>query len=115
MALFVRAQFEVPAEKEQAFEKIAADLRDVARQEPGVLGYEWYSGQEPGVYLALEHFADSAAMVTHAELAHDLLNQLAHNSRMVSMELHGVVDVTLRAAVERMPRTLTIFEPALDA
>ncbi|MCI2421441.1 hypothetical protein MOQ72_28805 [Saccharopolyspora sp. K220] len=51
-------------------------------------------------------------MLTHARLAEDLLRQLAEYSEMVFMELHGKITPELRAAVERMPNSLTIFDAA---
>jgi quinol monooxygenase YgiN len=103
MTVFVRARFEVPPHRTEDFHRTAAALRELAHSEPGVLSYEWHTAGEPGVYLAVEHFADSAAMLTHAELAARLLAELAESSQMAFLELYGEVTPQLRSRVERMP------------
>ncbi|CAL9648071.1 antibiotic biosynthesis monooxygenase family protein [Streptomyces sp. enrichment culture] len=112
MAVFVRAGFSVAPDQRQQFELVAAELRSVAHTERGVIGYEWHAGDEPNGYLVIEHFADSSAMITHAEIAAGLLEQLAAVSRMTFMELYGEVSSELRAKVASMPQSLRIYAPA---
>jgi quinol monooxygenase YgiN len=109
MTIFVRARFDVQPHQKPTFQQVATALRELAHGEPGVLSYEWHAGTEPGIYLAVEHFADSTAMMVHAELAKNLLNKLAESSQMVFMELYGEVSPQLRSMVEPMSESLTVF------
>jgi quinol monooxygenase YgiN len=112
MTIQVRVRFDAQPHQRAAFEQAAVSVRKLAGEEPGVLSYEWFSASESGSYVALEEFADPAAMVTHIKIADALLTAMNENSKMAYLELYGDVDAELREAVKRLPGPVAIYPSA---
>jgi quinol monooxygenase YgiN len=103
MSIFVRARFEVLDRRQAEFEEIALALRARAAEEPGTLTYRWFNG-EPGSYLVLEEYADTAAALVHNERSADLLARAEHCAEMVFAELYGQLGPELLAWVSAHPQ-----------
>ena len=58
--------FTVPAEKEDAYQKMLAETLDITKGEEGTLLYEVFK-DENGVYCQHERYADEAACLTHVQ------------------------------------------------
>lgn len=113
MSIFVRARFEVRDPQESEFVEIAASLRAAAAREPGTLSYRWFSAPDPGTYVALEQYVDSAAFMAHSEGSGELLGRLSATSEMTALELYGDVDEGLRTWAGTVPQAVVHPDAAL--
>ncbi len=74
------------------FETASRAIRDsVARNEPGITGYDWYFDEERRRCHVLEVYSSSQAFIQHVkgEAAIDLLPALDAHAKMLRVEVHG--------------------------
>ncbi|MGW7518208.1 putative quinol monooxygenase [Streptomyces sp. NPDC054796] len=104
MSIFVRARFDVRDGRQAEFERIALALRDAAAAEPGTVNYRWFSMPDPGCYLVLEEYTDSAAAVMHNEHQAELLARVGETAEMIFAEIYGPVGPEVREWARTRPQ-----------
>jgi quinol monooxygenase YgiN len=97
MTITVRAEVRVLPGKRDEFVNVAMDLADAASDEFGTLRYDWYSSDDPTVFVVIEEYTDSAAAVAHNQHCEALLRSVAELAEISSAHLHG----SLGPALER--------------
>ena len=103
MSIFVRAQFDVRAQRRAEFERLALALSEQAEHEPGTLTYRFFS-TGAGSYLVLEEYADTAAALAHNERAAPLLERVGQCAEMVRAELYGPIGPELHEWTRSRPQ-----------
>jgi quinol monooxygenase YgiN len=109
MSIIVRARFDARAGRQAEFEEIAFALRARAADEPGTLGYRWFSAGE-GSYLVIEEYVDGAAALSHQERVADLLARVPECAEMAFAELYGPIGPELAPWVRAIPGVATYPE-----
>lgn len=109
MSIFVRARFDVRAQRQTDFEEIALALREQAKEEPGTRTYRWFSSGD-GSYLVIEEYTDAKAALAHNERAAELLARVGQCAEMVYAELYGPIGPELGDWVRSHPGVTTFAD-----
>jgi quinol monooxygenase YgiN len=89
MTIIVRAELRVLPGSREAFVDAATALAEAASGEPGTLRYEWYSSEDPAMFVVIEEYADPGAALAHNQRCAALLQRVAELAEMTSAHLHG--------------------------
>ncbi|WP_037570628.1 putative quinol monooxygenase [Phaeacidiphilus oryzae] len=109
MSIFVRARFEVGAERRREFEELVRALRKQAADEPGTSTFRFFSAG-PGSYLVLEEYTDPQAAAAHNERAAALLAGVTRCAELLGIELYGDIGPELGEWARTQPRATTYPE-----
>jgi quinol monooxygenase YgiN len=92
--IFITAKFQVKPEYADTWPEITADFTQACRDEPGCLWFDWSrSVADPGEYVLVEAFRDSAAGGAHVQSEHfkkaqqTLPPHLVRTPRIVNFEV----------------------------
>jgi quinol monooxygenase YgiN len=104
MAFYVRARFAVREGQAPEFGRVVRALTEAAAQEPGTQSFLWFSGQEPGSYVAIKRYADPTSFRRHCESSSALRSRLTASAELIQLEIYGDIDEELGAWVETQPQ-----------
>lgn len=73
------------------FETIARQMRDVTREEPGALAYDWFMDADRQRCRLLEAYVDDAAMMAHlrGEAVQTFVPRMLECSSITNFEVYG--------------------------
>ncbi|MFI0259748.1 hypothetical protein ACH4OW_12035 [Streptomyces sp. NPDC017056] len=89
MSIFVRARFDVSDRRQDGTERSATALHEATGPDPGSPACRWFTLPEPGAYLVLEEYADTAAGGVPQEQSAGLLTSLGRYADMAFTEMYG--------------------------
>jgi len=102
MTITVRAELRVLPGKREEFVIVATALADAASDEAGTLRYDWYSSDDPAVFVVIEEYTDPDAAQAHNQHCEPLLRGIAELAEMTAAQLHGSLGPQVEAwAAER--------------
>jgi quinol monooxygenase YgiN len=99
MTIIVRAELQLLPGKRDEFIKVAAALAGASSAEVGTLRYDWYSCDDPTVFVVIEEYADSSAALAHNQHCEELLRSVAEVAELTSAHVHGRLGPDLEAWV----------------
>ena len=71
------------------FKRVAAHALDIARNEPGVLQYDWFFDDTDTVCVVRETYQDSEALLAHIANMGEALNTLSELGGGCELEMFG--------------------------
>ncbi|MGH3776331.1 MAG: putative quinol monooxygenase [Pseudonocardiaceae bacterium] len=89
MTITVRAEVRVLPGKREAFIDVAMALAEATSDEVGTLRYDWYSCEDPTVFVVIEEYTNADAAMAHNQHCEAFLRGLAELADMTSAHLHG--------------------------
>jgi quinol monooxygenase YgiN len=99
MTIIVRAELQLRPGKRAEFIKAAAALGAASSAEVGTLRYDWYSSDDPTVFVVIEEYADSDAAMAQNQHCKELLRSIAEHAELTSVHVHGRLGSDLAAWV----------------
>lgn len=99
MTVTVRAELRVIPDKREEFVDVAMALAEAASDEVGTLRYDWYSCEDPTVFVVIEEYTDPDAALAHNQRCEAFLRSLAELAEMTSAHLHGCLGPELEGWV----------------
>jgi quinol monooxygenase YgiN len=103
MTIIVRAELQLLPGKHDEFIKLATALAAASSAEVGTLRYDWYSSDDPTLFVVIEEYADSEAAITHNRHCDELLRSIAEVGELTSVHVHGRLGPDLEAWVAASP------------
>jgi quinol monooxygenase YgiN len=103
MTILVRAELQLLPGKREEFINVAAALAAASSAEVGTLRYEWFSCEDPTVFVVIEEYADSGAALAHNQHCEELLRSIAEVAELTSVHVHGRLGPDLDAWVAESP------------
>jgi quinol monooxygenase YgiN len=103
MTLIVRAELQLLPGNREEFIKAAAALAAASSAEVGTLRYDWYSSEDPTIFVVIEEYADSEAALAHNQHCHELLVSIGELAELTSVHVHGRLGRDLEAWVAENP------------
>jgi quinol monooxygenase YgiN len=103
MTIIVRAELQLLPGKREEFIKGAAALAAASSAEVGTLRYEWFSCDDPTVFVVIEEYADSDAALAHNQHCEELLRSMTEVVELTSVHVHGRLGPDLEAWVAENP------------
>jgi quinol monooxygenase YgiN len=103
MSLTVRAELRVDPDTREEFLKVVQLLVNAAAHEDGTLRYDWYSSEDPALFVVIEEYASPEAAIAHNEHCEPLLTRVAGLAEMASVHLHGQLGAALEAWAAEHP------------
>ncbi len=73
----------------EAFRRLVATAVAGAAEEPGTLGYDWFSDQEESAFFARERYASSDALLAHAQASAETVGRLAELAGGLKVQIFG--------------------------
>jgi quinol monooxygenase YgiN len=75
----------------ERFKSIAHSMTAVSVEEPGTLGYEWFSSPDEKNYRIVETYADSSAIEAHfmGAAVQQWVPQIAEHCKVTAFEIYG--------------------------
>jgi quinol monooxygenase YgiN len=71
------------------FKKVAAEVLDITKDEPGVLQYDWFFSADETVCVVRETYRDADALLAHASTVGEELGRLADIGGGCELEVFG--------------------------
>lgn len=68
---------------------MARAVAEATADEAATLRYDWYSSEDPTVFVVIEEYTDSDAAMAHNENCEEFLHRIAELAEMTSAHLHG--------------------------
>ncbi|GAA4707274.1 hypothetical protein GCM10023215_55160 [Pseudonocardia yuanmonensis] len=103
MTIIVRGELRALAGRREEFTALAVALAEVARDEPGTLRYEWYTGDGPDDLVVIEEYTDPEAALAHNRQCAELLQRVPALAEVISVHLHGTLGPELQAWIADVP------------
>jgi quinol monooxygenase YgiN len=103
MTIIVRAELQLLPGKREEFTAAAAALAAAGSAEVGTLRYDWYSSDDPRIFVVIEEYADSEAALAHNQHCEELLRSIAELAELTSVHVHGRLGPDLEAWVAENP------------
>jgi quinol monooxygenase YgiN len=95
MSITVRAELCVAPDRREEFLEEATAVADATAGEAGTLRYDWYSSEDPNVFVVIEEYADPDAAISHNQNCAAFLRRIAELAEMTSAHLYGRLGPTL--------------------
>lgn len=73
----------------EAFKALVATAVAGAAEEPGTLGYDWFSDQDESAFFVRERYASSDALLAHAQASAETVGRLAELAGGLKVEIFG--------------------------
>jgi quinol monooxygenase YgiN len=73
----------------EAFKRLVATAVAGAAEEPGTLGYDWFSNQDESAFFVRERYASSEALLAHAQASAETVGRLAGLGGGLKVEIFG--------------------------
>jgi quinol monooxygenase YgiN len=89
MTITVRAELRVNPGARDEFVNVARAVAEAAADEAATLRYDWYSSEDPTVFVVIEEYTDPDAAMAHNENCEEFLHRIAELAEMTSAHLHG--------------------------
>jgi quinol monooxygenase YgiN len=89
----------IAAEALSEFKKLAVELLDAAREEPGTTQYDWFFNSDETQCVVRESFANSDAVLAHMRSAGAQVGRLFELGGGLRLELFGSPSEELRSAL----------------
>jgi quinol monooxygenase YgiN len=96
MTITVRAELRVLPGKREEFVTVAIALAEATSDESGTLRYDWYSSEDPTVFVVIEEYTDPGAALAHNRHCEPLLRSIGGLAEMTSVHLHGCLGSALQ-------------------
>jgi quinol monooxygenase YgiN len=103
MTIIVRAELQLLPGKREEFTAAAAAMAAASSAEVGTLRYDWYSSDDPIIFVVIEEYADSEAALAHNQHCEELLRGIAGLAALTSVHVHGRLGPDLDAWVAENP------------
>ena len=84
------------------FKRVAADLLQAAREEPGTTQYDWFFNADETSCIVRETFADSDAVLAHMRNAGARVGRLIELGGGLRLEVFGSPSEEVRAALSAL-------------
>jgi quinol monooxygenase YgiN len=88
------------------FKKVAAHALEIAKNEPGVLQYDWFFDDTNTVCVVRETFQDSEALLAHITTMGDTLSTLSELGGGCELEMFGEPSPPLVDATAPLQRSI---------
>ena len=90
----------------EAFKRLVATAVAGAAEEPGTLGYDWFSNQDESAFLVRERYASSEALLAHAQASAETVGRLAGLGGGLKVEIFGEPSPTVLEAMAAVAPTV---------
>lgn len=81
----------ITPENRGRFEEAAARMLELAREETGLVGYDWYWDPTGTKCVVREEFVDSAAILAHIEQCKDVIPQAVEFGGGLTVQIFGTM------------------------
>ena len=78
-------------------------------EEPGTIGYDWYSDQDESTFYVRERYANSDALLAHAQASADTVGRLAELAGGLKVEIFGNPSTEVLEAMAAVAPTVYPF------
>lgn len=93
-------QFSIPEGKTPAVKEILAKLIKIARDEQGMLLYEWFFNDDVSEVYGHEWYAEATAVAAHMEAGGETLAKLHESTSVKRVDVFGNVPDDLREEIK---------------
>jgi quinol monooxygenase YgiN len=108
--LQLTARFPVVAKSDlEAFKQLVATAVAGAAEEPGTIGYDWYSNQDESTFYVRERYAGSDALLAHAQASAETVGRLAELAGGLKVEIFGNPSAEVLEAMSEVAPTVYPF------